>query len=116
MVRSLVRALLNSQGGEVSGTCPETPDRRSVENTFPRGSIHTEISPLRFASVEMTKGRVALPERVVAEEKRFFIALGGLKAHDSSVEKHFQERAAEPQVPPLRFAPVGGCDFFGALF
>ena len=23
------------------------------------------------------------------------------------VEKHFQERAAEPQVPPLRCAPVG---------
>jgi hypothetical protein len=24
-----------------------------------------------------------------------------------SLEKHFQERAAEPQVPPLRYAPVG---------
>ena len=24
-----------------------------------------------------------------------------------SVEKHFQGRAAEPQVPPLRYAPVG---------
>jgi hypothetical protein len=24
-----------------------------------------------------------------------------------SLEKHFQERAAEPQVPPLRCAPVG---------
>jgi hypothetical protein len=31
-----------------------------------------------------------------------------------SVEKHFHEGSAEPQVPPLRFAPVGGCDFFGA--
>jgi hypothetical protein len=28
-------------------------------------------------------------------------------SHTSSVEKHFQERAAEPQVPPLRCAPVG---------
>jgi hypothetical protein len=27
---------------------------------------------------------VVLPERVVAEEKRFFITLGGPKAHDSS--------------------------------
>jgi hypothetical protein len=36
-----------------------------------------------------------------------FIFLGGPQAHDSSVEKHFQERAAEPQVPPLRCAPVG---------
>jgi hypothetical protein len=31
----------------------------------------------------MTKGRVALPERVVAEENRFFITLGGPNAHDS---------------------------------
>src|SRR5277367_3313969 len=43
-----------------------------------------QISPLRCASVEMTKGRVALPERVVAEEKRFFITLGGPKAHQNS--------------------------------
>ena len=33
-----------------------------------RKSINTEISPLRFASVEMTKGRGALPGRVVAVE------------------------------------------------
>jgi hypothetical protein len=37
----------------------------------PRRSIHTEISPRRYASVEMTKGRTALPERVVAEWKPF---------------------------------------------
>jgi hypothetical protein len=44
-----------------------------AEKTFPRKSLHTEISPLRYASVEMTKGRAALPERVVAEqrERRF---------------------------------------------
>ena len=34
--------------------------------------------------VEMTKGRAALPATVVAEQDPFFIALGGLKAHDSS--------------------------------
>ena len=28
--------------------------------TFPRKSLHTEISPLRYASVEMTKGRVVM--------------------------------------------------------
>jgi hypothetical protein len=59
----------------------------------------------------MTKGRVVPPSTVVAEQEPFFITLGGPNAHDSSVEKHFQERAAEPQVPPLRFAPVGACDF-----
>jgi hypothetical protein len=31
----------------------------------------------------MTKGRVALPERVVAEEKRFFITSG--RAKDPSI-------------------------------
>jgi hypothetical protein len=42
----------------------QSPGRK----TFPRESIHTEISPLRFASVEMTKGRAALPERELAEQ------------------------------------------------
>ena len=31
--------------------------------TFPRQSIHTEISPLRYASVEMTKGREVVARR-----------------------------------------------------
>ena len=66
-----------------------------------------QISPLRCAPVEMTKGRAVPPSTVVVEQEPFFITLGGPKAHDSSVEKHFQERAAEPQVPPLRCAPVG---------
>ena len=39
---------------------------------FQESSIHTEISPLRFASVEMTKGGGAPPERQVAEQKPFF--------------------------------------------
>ena len=34
--------------------------------------------------VEMTKGRAALPLIVVAEQKVFFITLGGPKAHDFS--------------------------------
>ena len=39
-------------------------------HTIPRKSIHTEISPLRFASVEMTKGRVVYgPEQMSGEGK-----------------------------------------------
>jgi hypothetical protein len=33
---------------------------RLARKTFPRKSIHTEISPLRFAPVEMTKGRAVM--------------------------------------------------------
>jgi hypothetical protein len=36
------------------------------------------------APAEMTKGRAALPARVVAEQEPFFIALGGPLAHDFS--------------------------------
>jgi phosphoglycolate phosphatase len=43
---------------QVSKSRPGPPTR---SKTFPRKSIHTEISPLRCASVEMTKGRAALP-------------------------------------------------------
>jgi hypothetical protein len=51
--------------------------------TRAHGQEKPQISPLRCASVEMTKGRAALPGRVVAEQTPFFIALGGPKAHDS---------------------------------
>ena len=37
----------------------------------------------------MTKGRAALPLSVVAEQKLFFITLGGPKAHDFSGRKTF---------------------------
>jgi hypothetical protein len=33
----------------------------------PGKSIHTEISPLRYAPVEMTNGRTTLPWRVIAK-------------------------------------------------
>jgi hypothetical protein len=42
-----------------------------ARKTFPRKSIHTEISPLRCASVEMTKGRAVLSWMAVADESRF---------------------------------------------
>ena len=56
---------------------------RSVENISKKGP---QISPLRCAPVEMTKGRVVPPSTVVAEQEPFFITLGGPKAYDSSVE------------------------------
>jgi hypothetical protein len=49
------------ESGEVGN--PGTHRRK----TFPRRGIHTEISPLRCAPVEMTKERAALPGREVAE-------------------------------------------------
>jgi hypothetical protein len=48
-----------------------------VEKHFQEGTAEPQISPLRCAPVEMTKGRAVLPERVVAEQKPFFITLGG---------------------------------------
>ena len=45
---------------------------RSRCKTLPRKSIHTEISPLRSASVEMTKGRAVHPGGVVAQQKTVF--------------------------------------------
>jgi hypothetical protein len=49
---------------------------KSPPKTFPGRGINTEISPLRYAPVEMTKGRAALPERVVAGLE-LFITLDG---------------------------------------
>jgi hypothetical protein len=52
---------------------------RSVEKHSQEGTAEPQISPLRCASVEMTKKRPVLPGRVVAERKPFFITLGGPK-------------------------------------
>jgi hypothetical protein len=35
----------------------------ALSKTFPSKSIHTEISPLRYAPVEMTKERAVLPRK-----------------------------------------------------
>jgi hypothetical protein len=43
-------------------------------------AFHGALSPLRFASVEMTKGRVAPPERVVCEQKPFLITWVALRS------------------------------------
>jgi hypothetical protein len=102
--------------GWVKGTC-----FLCRKTHFQEGTAKPQISPLRCAPVEMTKGRPTLPGRVVAGHPRsqdagrcessdictlFSSTLSGSKAHDSSVENTFPERTAEPQVPPLRYAPV----------
>jgi hypothetical protein len=48
-----------------------------LSKNISRKSIHTEISQLRCAPVEMTKGRAVLPGTVVDGQKLFFITLGG---------------------------------------
>src|ERR1700677_4390704 len=96
-----------------------------TETPHERESIHTEISPLRYAPVEMTKGKVALPGRAVAglkhpmsesihteisplrcapvEMTKGKVALPGRAVAGL---KHSQERTAGPQISPLRCAPV----------
>jgi hypothetical protein len=54
----------------------------------------------------MTKERAVLPGRVVAEQEPFSSPWVGPLAHGFSVEKHFQEGTVEPQISPLRCAPV----------
>ena len=63
-----------------------TKGRGVVDRDGGQVNNRPQISPLRCAPVEMTKGRAALPATVVAEQDPFFIALGGPKAHDSPVE------------------------------
>jgi len=44
---------------------------RSVEKHFQEGTAEPQVSPLRCAPVEMTKGRAVLPGTVVAEQEPF---------------------------------------------
>jgi hypothetical protein len=59
---------------------------RSVENIPRKGPLKPQISPLRCTSVEMTKGRAALPATAVAG-KVFFITLGGPTAFSGRDDK-----------------------------
>jgi hypothetical protein len=63
-----------------------TKERAAADRIIRQRTGKPQISPLRSfgAPVEMTKGRAALPLSVVAEQKFFFITLGGPKAHDFS--------------------------------
>src|ERR1700733_2375662 len=67
------------------------------KNISREGPLTPQISPLRCAPVEMTKGRAALPLSVVAEQDPFFIAMGGPKAHDSSGRDDKGEGGGGPQ-------------------
>jgi hypothetical protein len=49
---------------------------RSVEKHFQERTAEPQISPLRCAPVEMTKGRAVLPGRAVAEIAKVFHHLG----------------------------------------
>src|ERR1700735_4430619 len=58
-----------------------------MTKNIPReGPLTPQISPLRCAPVEMTKGRAPLPTTVVAEQDPFFIALVGRRPMTPPVE------------------------------
>ena len=65
----------------------------SLEKHFQEGTVETQISPLRCASVEMTKGSAS--RAIVAEQEPFFNTLGGPQTHDSLVETS-QRQALAP--------------------
>src|ERR1700733_10092020 len=67
-----------------------------MTKNIPReGPLTPQISPLRCAPVDMTKGRAALPTTVVAEQGPFFIALVGRRPMTPPVEMT-KGRAALP--------------------
>ena len=76
-----------------------------VEKHFQEGTADTADLSTTLRSGRDDKGEGAASIEC-AEQDPFFITLGGPLAHDSSVEKHFQERTVEPQISPLRCAPV----------
>jgi hypothetical protein len=69
---------------ELGKDCSRSTAPCSVEKHSHGWSAEPQISPLRCAPVEMTKGRAVLRGTVVAEQKPFFITLGGPKAQTSS--------------------------------
>jgi len=60
---------------------------RALEKHFHEGTAEPQISPLRCAPVEMTKGREALSGRVVAERESFFHHLGWARWPMTSLSK-----------------------------
>ena len=53
-----------------------------VENHSQARTAEPQVSPLRCAPVEMTKGKAVLPGRIVAEQEPLFISLGEPTGHD----------------------------------
>jgi hypothetical protein len=70
------------------GRAKETADLSGPlgRKTFPGRGINTEISPLRYASVEMTKERAALPWRAASDRRRFSSLWVGRRAMTPQVE------------------------------
>src|ERR1700722_2460855 len=75
-----------------------------------KGPLTPQISPLRCAPVEMTKGRAALPATVVAEQDPFFIALVGQRPLTPPVEmtKGGAALPATGGAEQTFFIPLGG--------
>jgi hypothetical protein len=80
--KSVILTVVKRSGGTCWGV------RALGRKHFQERSVELQIPPLRYASVGMTKGRVALPFRSDAEDD-------------------------EQQVPPLRYASVGMTILFG---
>src|ERR1700734_1001825 len=73
---------------------------------FQENPLTPQISPLRCAPVEMTKGRAALPLSVVAEQDPFSSPWVGRRPMTPPVEMtkgraRFQENPLKPQISPL---------------
>jgi hypothetical protein len=64
-----------------------------------------QISPLRYPGFPVEIGGVGAPHAAFLNEAMSSAEWQEIRVR--SVEKHFHEGSAEPQVPPLRFAPVG---------
>ena len=61
-----------------------TKGRGVMARSGGQGKREPQVPPLRFAPVGMTRGSAVLPGTVVAERELFFITLGGPEAHDPS--------------------------------
>jgi hypothetical protein len=75
--------IINATGTDLSTVLPRISwvGRRPIiplSKHSQEGTAEPQISPLRCAPVEMTKGRAVLPGRVVAEQEPFFITLDGV--------------------------------------
>jgi hypothetical protein len=60
MFRQYTCPILDSRSSDLIAAKWKGREPLPIRKTFPRRGINTEISPLRCASVEMTKGRGAL--------------------------------------------------------
>jgi iron complex transport system substrate-binding protein len=92
---------LNKGPGNAQTAGPSTA-LRSVEKHFQERTTEPQISPLRCAPVEMTKGRAVMALSRGPGNAR----TAGPSAALRSGRKTFQERTTEPQIFPLRCAPV----------